>query len=161
MPVSETFDVLTLERAWTRLASIAEEADASVMRTAFSSIIRDSHDYSCAIYDARGYLISQPGFVSAGHLGGMTAAMLTLNNYFPFDTLVEGDAIITNDPWIMSGHLPDILVTTPVFITAAWLHSPAASFITRILVGASALIIAKSSRKDCRSHRPCFIAPAC
>jgi N-methylhydantoinase B/oxoprolinase/acetone carboxylase alpha subunit len=113
--MSAAFDVLTLERAWSRLASIAEQADASVMRTAFSSIIRDSHDYSCAIYDARGFLISQPGFVSAGHLGGMSAAMRILDQHFPFATLVEGDVIITNDPWIMSGHLPDILVTMPVF----------------------------------------------
>lgn len=113
--MAATLNPLELEIAWSRLASIAEEADASVMRTAFSSIIRDSHDYSCAVYDARGNLISQPGFVTPGHLGGMTAAMRRLGEFYPFESLREGDVIITNDPWIMSGHLPDILVTAPVF----------------------------------------------
>ncbi len=107
---------LELEIAWSRIASIAEEADANVMRTAFSSIIRDSHDYSCAIYDGRGNLLSQPNFVTPGHMGGMTAAMKTLDEHFPFDSLRPGDMLITNDPWIMSGHLPDIMVTAPVFL---------------------------------------------
>jgi N-methylhydantoinase B/oxoprolinase/acetone carboxylase alpha subunit len=109
-------NALDLEIAWSRIASIADEADANVMRTAFSSIIRDSHDYSCAIYDARGNLLSQPNFVTPGHIGGMTAAMKTLAEFFPYDTLCDGDVIITNDPWIMSGHLPDIMVTAPVFL---------------------------------------------
>ncbi len=113
--MSQTFDALTLERAWSRLKSIADEADASVMRTAFSSIIRDSHDYSCAFYDARGYLMSQPGFVTPGLLGGMTAAIRAINDYFPFQSLVEGDVIITNDPWLVCGHLPDVMVAAPVF----------------------------------------------
>jgi N-methylhydantoinase B/oxoprolinase/acetone carboxylase alpha subunit len=113
--MTATLNALDLEIAWSRIASIADEADANVMRTAFSSIIRDSHDYSCAIYDARGNLLSQPNFVTPGHMGGMTAAMKTLGDHFPYDTLRDGDMIITNDPWIMSGHLPDILVTAPVF----------------------------------------------
>ncbi len=108
-------DALTLERAWSRLSSIADEADASVMRTAFSSIIRDSHDYSLALYDGRGRLLAQPAFVTPGLLGGMAAAMQTLHSYIPYETLREGDVIITNDPWIVSGHLPDILVAAPVF----------------------------------------------
>jgi N-methylhydantoinase B/oxoprolinase/acetone carboxylase alpha subunit len=116
MIMAAAFNPLDLEIAWSRIASIAEEADANVMRTAFSSIIRDSHDYSCAIYDGRGNLLSQPNFVTPGHMGGMTAAMKTLAGIFPFETLAEGDMIITNDPWIMSGHLPDIMVTAPVFL---------------------------------------------
>lgn len=108
-------DPLELEIAWSRIMSIAEEADANVMRTAFSSIIRDSHDYCCALYDARGNLLAQPNFVTPGQLGGMSAAMKSLQSFFPFETLREGDIIATNDPWIMSGHLPDVLVTAPVF----------------------------------------------
>jgi len=113
--MADSFNALDLEIAWSRIASIADEADANVMRTAFSSIIRDSHDYSCAIYDARGNLLSQPNFVTPGHMGGMTAAMRTLGDHFPFERLRDGDMIITNDPWIMSGHLPDVMVTAPVF----------------------------------------------
>lgn len=109
------YNPVELEIAWSRVASIADEADANVARTAFSSIIRDSHDYSCGIYDSRGNLLSQPATVAPAHLGGMTAAMKVLETYFPFDTLREGDAIVTNDPWIVSGHLPDIMVTKPVF----------------------------------------------
>lgn len=113
--MTKKFDSLDLEIAWSRITSIADEADANVARTAFSSIIRDSHDYSCGIYDARGNLLSQPSTVAPGHLGGMTAAMQTLRTFFPFDTLQDGDVIVTNDPWIMSGHLPDVMVTMPVF----------------------------------------------
>ena len=85
--MSIELNALDLEIAWSRIASIADEADANVMRTAFSSIIRDSHDYSCAIYDARGNLLSQPGFVTRGHMGGMTAAMKTLDDIYPFESL--------------------------------------------------------------------------
>lgn len=108
-------DALTLERAWKRLSSIADEADASVMRTAFSSIIRDSHDYSLALYDERGCLLAQPAFVTPGLLGGMAAAMQTLDSHIPYGNLKPGDVIVTNDPWIVSGHLPDVFVATPVF----------------------------------------------
>ncbi len=114
--MKRSFEALELEIAWSRIASIADEADANVARTAFSSIIRESHDYSCGIYDARGNLLSQPATVAPGHLGGMTAAMKLLGDYFPFEGLVEGDVIMTNDPWIMSGHLPDVMVTMPVFL---------------------------------------------
>ena len=109
-------DPLTLERAWSRLRSIADQADAAVMRTAFSSIIRDSHDYSCAIYDSRGNLLAQPAFVTPGLLGGMTASIKALDAHIPFESLTAGDVLITNDPWLVSGHLPDILVAAPVFV---------------------------------------------
>lgn len=106
---------LELEVAWSRLLSIVEEADATVMRTAFSSIIRDSHDYSCSIFDSRGNLLVQAAFVTPGHIGGMSAALKTLDQHIPHASLKPGDILITNDPWIMSGHLPDIMVAAPVF----------------------------------------------
>ena len=49
-----TFDPVTLEILWRRLVSIVDEADAAVARTAFSSVLRDSHDYTCMFTDSRG-----------------------------------------------------------------------------------------------------------
>jgi len=48
------FDPITLEILWRRLVSIVDEADASVARTAFSSLLRDAHDYTCMFTDSRG-----------------------------------------------------------------------------------------------------------
>lgn len=108
-------DPITIEILWSRLISIIDEADITVMKTAFSSIIRDSHDYSCALFDRHGRLLVQATFTSPGHIGGMTICVRKITDIFPKGTLKPGDSLITNDPWLLAGHLPDIMVLTPVF----------------------------------------------
>ena len=60
------FDPITLEILWRRLVSIVDEADASVARTAFSSLLRDAHDYTCMFTDSRGQELVQGTFCTPG-----------------------------------------------------------------------------------------------
>ncbi|MBI5441380.1 MAG: hydantoinase B/oxoprolinase family protein [Deltaproteobacteria bacterium] len=113
--MSRRFDPITLEILWRRLISIVDEADAAVARTAFSSLIRDAHDYSCALFDVEGREIAQATFTTPGQLGGMTQGVKRICRSFDRESFQPGDVLITNDPWLLAGHLPDLIVVTPVF----------------------------------------------
>jgi N-methylhydantoinase B/oxoprolinase/acetone carboxylase alpha subunit len=104
-----------LEMLWGRLRSAAGEQAATLVRTAFSSVVRDMHDYACSIFDARGRLLAQPDTNTPGlscSMGRMLAYML---RHCPPATLVPGDVLASNDPWEATGHHNDITIYTPVF----------------------------------------------
>lgn len=109
------FDPVTLEILWRRLVSIVDEADAAVIRTAFSSVLRDSHDYTCMFTDSRGRELAQGTLASPGQSGAMALGIKKLINSRPADFFRPGDVFITNDPWALAGHLNDICVLSPVF----------------------------------------------
>jgi N-methylhydantoinase B len=114
--MNQKFDPITLEIYWRRLISIVDEADAAVARTAFSSLIRDAHDYSCCLFDVQGRELAQATLTTPGQLGGMAQGVKKICRMFPAETHKAGDVLITNDPWLLSGHLPDLVVVTPVFL---------------------------------------------
>lgn len=126
-----TYDPITLEIYWTRLIAVADEAANALLRTAFSTIIRESNDFVTCLLNARGEsLVECSGGVPtfAGLLGRTTRHLLTL---FPAESWQPGDVVITNDPWIGTGHLPDISVIAPIFrngrlvaFSASAAHSP-------------------------------------
>ncbi len=108
-------DPISLEIQWQRLVAIADEIDNAVIRTSFSTIVGESHDFGCVLMDATGAGLAQaqwspPQFCTM--LPRTTRAML---EKFPAETLQEGDVLITNDPWIGSTHLPDYNLVSPVF----------------------------------------------
>jgi len=109
------FDPITLEILWRRLISIVDEADASVARTAFSSLLRDAHDYTCMFTDSRGQELVQGTFCTPGQAGAMALGVKKLINSIPFDEYREGDVFIVNDPWLLAGHLNDVCVMSPIF----------------------------------------------
>jgi N-methylhydantoinase B len=109
------FDPVTLEILWRRLISIVDEADASVARTAFSSLLRDAHDYTCMFTDARGRELAQGSFATPGQSGAMALGVKALVNKLDLDDLAPGDVFITNDPWALAGHLNDVCVFAPIF----------------------------------------------
>lgn len=111
----QKFDPITLEILWARLISIAEEADASIARTAFSTIVRDAHDYSTIITDAYGREICQGPRVTPGQCGGLVLGIKKIVNMFPMDSFKPGDVLVSNDPWLLAGHLNDICVLAPIF----------------------------------------------
>lgn len=111
----KTFDPITLEILWRRLISIVDEADASVARTAFSSLLRDAHDYTCMFTDSRGQELAQGTFCTPGQAGAMALGVKKIIHSFPRDTYHPGDIIIVNDPWLLAGHLNDICVLSPIF----------------------------------------------
>lgn len=110
-----TLDPISLEIQWQRLVAIADEIDNAVIRTSFSTIVGESHDFGCVLMDGAGAGLAQaqwspPQFCTM--LPRTTRAML---QKFPAQTLREGDVLATNDPWIGSTHLPDYNLVSPVF----------------------------------------------
>jgi len=110
-----TFDPITLEILWRRLISIVDEADATVARTAFSSLLRDAHDYTCMFTDRHGRELAQGTLATPGQSGAMALGIQNLVKKFPTDYFNQGDVFITNDPWALAGHLNDICVFSPIF----------------------------------------------
>jgi N-methylhydantoinase B len=109
------FDPIRLEILWRRLISIVDEADASVARTAFSSLLRDAHDYTCMFTDHRGQELVQGTFCTPGQAGAMALGVKKVIQSVPLDAYRNGDVIIVNDPWLLAGHLNDVCVLSPIF----------------------------------------------
>ena len=109
------FDPVTLEILWRRLISIVDEADAAVARTAFSSLLRDAHDYTCMFTDRHGRELAQGSFATPGQSGAMALGVKRLVQQLPAEGFQPGDVYITNDPWALAGHLNDICVLSPIF----------------------------------------------
>ena len=108
-------DPITLEMYWRRLVSVVGELGSTLRRTSFSSVVRDTGDYGCAVFDRRSRLLAQtpdstPGL--CGPLRGMLNHMLQTHSP---TTLEEGDLIIANDPWAGTGHHNDVSIMMPVF----------------------------------------------
>jgi N-methylhydantoinase B len=111
----QKFDPITLEILWRRIISIVDEADASVSRTAFSSLLRDAHDYTCIFTDREGRLLAQGTFCTPGQAGAMAVGIKKWINMLPLEKYKPGDVFITNDPWLLAGHLNDVCVMSPIF----------------------------------------------
>ena len=110
-----TFDPITFQVLWSRLISIADEIAATLVKTSFSHVVRDNHDYACGLYDSGGRMLAQSTQCTPGQIGAMPILMKDFLARYPAGTLVPGDVLITNDPWIGSGHTPDVFIATPVF----------------------------------------------
>jgi N-methylhydantoinase B len=113
--MARKFDPITLEILWRRLISIVDEADSTVARTAFSSLLRDAHDYTCMFTDGQGRELAQGTFATPGQSGAMALGIKNLVNKLPRDNFQPGDVFITNDPWALAGHLNDVCVMSPIF----------------------------------------------
>ncbi len=109
------FDPVTLEILWRRLISIVDESDSAVARTAFSSLLRDAHDYTCMFTDQKGRELAQGTFATPGQSGAMALGIKNLVTKLPPETYKPGDIFITNDPWALAGHLNDVCVISPIF----------------------------------------------
>jgi len=109
------FDPITLEILWRRLISIVDEADASVARTAFSSLLRDAHDYTCMFTDSRGQELVQGTFCTPGQAGAMALGVKKVITSIDINDYRSGDVFIANDPWLLAGHLNDVCVFSPIF----------------------------------------------
>ena len=109
------FDPITIEILWRRLLSIVDEADSAVARTAFSSLLRDAHDYTCMFTDRRGRELAQGTFATPGQSGALALGIRGLVRRQPLEAYRPGDVFLTNDPWALAGHLNDVCVYAPVF----------------------------------------------
>jgi len=113
--MNKAFDSITLEILWSRLIGITNEAAVTLMRTSFSSIIRDSRDFSIALFDDQMRYIAQAEGCTPGQLGCMLPIVKNFCSKYPPGTLEPGDELIMNDPWLASSHLDDISICRPIF----------------------------------------------
>ncbi len=100
---------------WNRLISIVEEQAQALVRTAFSTSVREAGDLSAGVYDDMGRMLAQAVTGTPGHVNAMADAVAHFIREIGVATMAEGDVYITNDPWMGTGHLHDITVVSPAF----------------------------------------------
>ena len=108
-------DIIDLQIMWNRLIAVVEEQAQVLLRTAFSPIVRECGDLSAGVFDTKGRMLAQAVTGTPGHVNSMAESVKHFIRQFPLDTMKQGDAYITNDPWMGTGHLNDFVVTTPCF----------------------------------------------
>jgi N-methylhydantoinase B len=108
-------DPILLEVLWNRLISVVEEQARALMRTSFTSVVREAGDLSAGLFDQRGRMVAQAVTGTPGHVNAMATSVHHFLREIPAETLEPGDVMITNHPWQTSGHLNDFTVITPVF----------------------------------------------
>ena len=101
---------------WNRLISVVEEQAQALLRTAFGSVAREAGDLSAGVYDRQGRMLAQAVTGTPGHVNTMAVAVRHFLARFPLESLSAGDVLVTNDPWMGTGHLFDFVVVTPVFM---------------------------------------------
>jgi N-methylhydantoinase B len=112
---SSGLDQIRLQIMWNRLIAVVEEQAQTLMRTAFSPIVREAGDLSAGVFDLSGRMLAQAVTGTPGHVNSMAESVKHFIAAFPPETMADGDIYITNDPWKGTGHTNDFVVTTPVF----------------------------------------------
>ena len=100
---------------WNRLISVVEEQAQALVRTAFSTSVREAGDLSAGVYDTQGRMLAQAVTGTPGHVNAMADAVAHFIRRIGREHMFEGDVYITNDPWEGTGHLHDITMVTPSF----------------------------------------------
>lgn len=110
-----TIDAISLGVQWDRLISIGDEIINSLVRTSFSTNVRESYDLSCLVFDSLGRPVAQGSYSVPSFTGTAAATLQAMLARFPAETLRPGDVLMTNDPWLGTGHLFDVNVMQPIF----------------------------------------------
>jgi N-methylhydantoinase B len=110
-----SFDQLRLQLLWNRLVAVVEEQAQTLVRTAFSTTVREAGDLSAGVFDTKGRMLAQAVTGTPGHVNAMAASVGAFLRKYPLSGLADGDVLLTNDPWDGTGHLNDFTVVTPVF----------------------------------------------
>ena len=100
---------------WNRLISVVEEQAQALVRTAFSTSVREAGDLSAGVYNDAGDILAQAVTGTPGHVNAMADAVGHFIRRIGLDNMLDGDVYITNDPWEGTGHKHDITVVTPSF----------------------------------------------
>ena len=101
---------------WNRLIAIVEEQANVLLKTAFGPITREAGDLSAGVYDTKGRMLAQAVTGTPGHVNTMATAVAHFLERFPARSLRPGDVLVTNDPWMGTGHLFDFVTVTPAFL---------------------------------------------
>jgi len=100
---------------WNRLIAVVEEQAQTMIRTAFSTTVREAGDLSAGVFDLKGRMLAQAVTGTPGHVNSMAESVAHFLAKFPVEKLNPGDHLITNDPWLATGHLLDLTVVSPTF----------------------------------------------
>ena len=111
----KTLDAVSVGIMWDRLVAISDEIVSTLVRTSFSTIVSESYDLTVALMDGDGELMAQGTYSVPVFMGTAPATLRHMLERFPADSLAPGDVVITNDPWLGTGHMFDINVMRPVF----------------------------------------------
>jgi N-methylhydantoinase B len=119
---------------WSRLIAVVEEQAQTLVRTAFSTPVREAGDLSAGVFDRDGNMLAQAVTGTPGHVNSMAAAVKHFLDAFPLATMKPGDHYITNDPWLTCGHLHDLTVVSPTFLGNAPGGEPVGLFASTVHV---------------------------
>ena len=100
---------------WNRLIAVVEEQATTLIRTAFSTSVREAGDLSAGLFDRKGRMMAQAVTGTPGHVNAMAESVTHFVSEIGTENIFEGDVFITNDPWLGTGHLHDITVVSPTF----------------------------------------------
>ena len=100
---------------WSRLIAVVEEQATTLIRTAFSTSVREAGDLSAGLFDLEGRMMAQAVTGTPGHVNAMAESVSHFISEIGRQNIFEGDVFITNDPWLGTGHLHDITVVSPTF----------------------------------------------
>ncbi|CAM5221119.1 N-methylhydantoinase B OS=Bosea thiooxidans OX=53254 GN=SAMN05660750_04684 PE=4 SV=1 [Bosea thiooxidans] len=100
---------------WNRLISVVEEQAQALIRTSFSTSVREAGDLSAGVYNEKGEMLAQAVTGTPGHVNAMADAVAHFIRRIGRENIAEGDVYITNNPWEGTGHLHDITVVSPSF----------------------------------------------
>jgi N-methylhydantoinase B len=109
------FDPVALQVQWNRLVTIMDEVDAALVRTSFSTILGETRDFAVIMLDRYARSVAQSQLSSPAFTCSLPFATRHVLERFPIHHLVPGDVLITNDPWLTHGHLPDFIIAQPLF----------------------------------------------
>ena len=115
MTAKARFDPITLEILWSRLISIADESATALLRSSFSTIVRESNDFATVLMDSNGDSLSENTVGIPSFVGLLPRILRNMLAAIPKEEWKPGDCIITNDPWLATGHLLDISMAAPIF----------------------------------------------
>jgi N-methylhydantoinase B len=119
-------DPIAMEVFSNRLLSITEDMGNTLIRSSFSTNIKERKDCSVGLFDAGGRLIAQASHIPL-HLGSLLGSVQAVLARYDVTQMRDGDAFVLNDPYLAGGtHMPDISIVTPVFIDGA-VHAFAAN----------------------------------
>jgi len=111
----QVIDPVRLGLIWRRLDGIADQVAETFVRAAFSVVVRDNYDMAFSLFDGQGRQLTQSKRSIPSFMGTLPHTLSEVLAKFPAEKLAPGDVIITNDPWIGTGHLNDISMVRPLF----------------------------------------------
>jgi N-methylhydantoinase B len=113
--VNPVLDPVGLEIAWRRIEAVIDEAEATLIRASFSPLIREAFDFGVLLLDGKAGSVAQSQRSMPSFVGTLPRTLSAGLERFPAESWRPGDVFATNDPWLGTGHLPDITAVRPIF----------------------------------------------